>query len=169
MKLYYLFSRNEKIGSKLISWASGLLVKDLEKVPSHVAILLEFEGISEQFVIESVLESGVRIIPLSVWLQRNELCYKIFCGKERTLDDIFKIVNSIWGKKYDWLGISFFALCFIKHLLFKTPFPKENAWQQEDHFFCSEAAGKISGYEKTGMATPAKMCSDFIKLASSDL
>jgi len=169
MKISYLFSRNEKIGSKLIAGASGLLVKDLEKVPSHVAILLEFEGVSESFVIESVLEAGVRIIPFSVWLEKNELCYRISCGKERTLDEIFKVVNSIWGKKYDWRGILFFSLCFIKHLLFKTPFPKENAWQRDDYYFCSEAAGKISGYEKTGMATPAKMCSDFLKMSSSEL
>lgn len=99
MRLFYLFSRNEKVGSKLIAWASGLLVKDLERIPSHVAILLEFEGIKEQFVIESVLESGVRIIPLSVWLSKNELCYKIPCEKETSLDEIFEVLNSIWGKK----------------------------------------------------------------------
>lgn len=163
MKTYYLFSRNQKLGSRLIAWASGLLVKDLEKIPSHVAILMEFEGVRESFVAESVLETGVRLIPYSVWLEKNELCYKIPCKQKRTVDEIFTILNSIWGKDYDWMGIAFFSLAFIKHLLFKKCFPKENAWQKEDKFFCSEAAGKLSGYEKTGMATPAKMCSDFLK------
>jgi hypothetical protein len=163
MKLYYLFSRNKKLGSRLIAWASGLLVKDLEKIPSHVAILIEIEGLQEQFVIESVLESGVRIIPWSVWNHKNELCYKIPCTQPKTLDEIFEEVNAIWGKKYDWPGIAFFGLSFIRYLLFKTPFPQNNAWQSNDKFFCSEAAGRLSGYEKTGMATPAKMCSDFLK------
>lgn len=163
MRLFYLFSRNEKVGSKLIAWASGLLVKDLERIPSHVAILLEFEGIKEQFVIESVLESGVRIIPFSVWLSKNELCYQIPCTESKTLDEIFEVINSIWGKKYDWFGIAFFALCFVRHFLLKTPFPEKNKWQRDNYYFCSEAAGKLSGYEKTGMATPAKMCSDFLK------
>ena len=165
MKLYYLFSRNQKYGSKLISWASGLLVKDLEKIPSHVAILLQFDGIKEAFVAESVLEAGVRLMPLSVWLSKNELCYKISCNQIKSVDEVFAILNTIWGKKYDWLGISFFALCFIRHLLFKSTFPKINSWQREERFFCSEAAGKLSGYDKTGMATPAKMCSDFLKMA----
>lgn len=165
----YLFSRNEKIGSKVIARASGLLVKDLERIPSHVAILIEFEGVSQKFVIESVLESGVRIIPFSVWLNKNELCYQIPCEKKRTLDEVFEVMNSIWGKKYDWRGIGFFSIAFIRHFLFKTPFPEKNEWQRDDYYFCSEAAGILSGYKKTGMATPAKMCSDFLKMDSSEL
>lgn len=164
MKLYYLFSRNEKIGSKLISRASGLLVKDLEKIPSHIAMLLEFDNIEELFVAESTLESGVRIIPYSVWLQHNELCYKIPCSESIHPNKVFEIFNTIWGKKYDWPGIGYFAICFVKHLLFRIDFPKENKWQSDDKFFCSEAISTITNYTKAGMATPAKMCSDFLKM-----
>jgi len=66
MKVDYLFSRNKKIGSKIISWASGLLIKDLEKVPSHVAILLD-----EHLVMESTLTTGVRAVPYSYWKKIN--------------------------------------------------------------------------------------------------
>lgn len=166
MNLYYAFSRNEKIGSKLISTFSGLLVKDLEKVPSHIAILLEFEGIEERFIAEAVLEGGVRLIPFSVWLTHNELCYLIPCDKTKDPNEVFGVLKRIWGKKYDWLGLLFFGVCFIRHFLFKTPFPAENAWQSDDKFFCSEAAGELSGYGKHSMATPAKMCSDFLKLTT---
>mgnify|MGYP006921285106 CR=1 FL=1 len=56
MKIHYLFSRNKKVGSRLISWASSFFVKDLGKnIPSHIAILID-----DRFVIESVLEGGVR-------------------------------------------------------------------------------------------------------------
>ncbi len=164
MKLYYIFSRNKKIGSRLIAWASGLLVKDLDKVPSHMAILIDV-GLGESFVFESILETGVRIIPYTNWLKINEECYKIMCPQDRNLEDILNKVNEYWGKKYDWYGIAFFALCFINHLVFKKPFPKDNAWQQEEAYFCNELGGEIAQYPKYSMVTPAKMCSDFLKMS----
>lgn len=165
MKISYIFSRNEKLGSKLISWASGLLIDDLEKVPSHVAILIELDEIQESLVIESVLDSGVRIIPYSVWLTHNELCYKIPCKDQvSTLDEVLLELKDIWGKKYDWKGILYFGWCFILNLTVDRPFPKENKWQSEDRYFCTEAAARLSGYGKHSMTTPAKMCSDFLKL-----
>lgn len=157
MKVDLLFSRNKKCGSKLIAWASALLVKDLEKVPSHVAVLLD-----DNFVIEAVLHGGVRMLPFSQWLQINELCYRI-PGGEKSSEEVAKEYESCWGKSYDWLGLCFFGLCFIKHLLFGTPFPKENAWQKDDAFFCIEFAAGLSNYKKFDMTTPAKMCSDLLK------
>jgi 23S rRNA pseudouridine2604 synthase len=78
----YLFSRNKKIGSRLISWASGLLVKDLRKVPSHMAVLVEMDSLPEGLVIESVFDAGVRIVPYKSWLRLNELCYKVVFGAD---------------------------------------------------------------------------------------
>lgn len=166
VNISYIFSRNDKIGSKAISWASGLLVKDLEKVPSHMAILIELEGCPEAFVLESTLSTGVRIAPYNVWLQHNELCYKFESKQKMTLSEIFDKMDLYWNKKYDWPGISFFAVCFIKYIIFKSEFPKENAWQSDDRFFCNELGGEIAGYPKYSMVTPAKMCSDFKKIYS---
>lgn len=163
MELYYLFSRNQKVGSKLIAWASGLLVKDLEKVPSHMAILIRLDNCKETLVFESVLNGGVRIIPYSVWKTHNELCYKIKCSSTLDLNKIFVYVNEMWGKKYDWPGIAFFAKSFLMHWLFKKEFPQENAWQSDDKFFCNELGGKIAEYPNYSMVTPAKMCSDLLK------
>lgn len=164
IQLYYIFSRNQKIGSKIIAWASGLLVKDLEKVPSHMAMLIEIENFPESFVLESTLESGVRIVPYKNWLEINEECYKITCQKERNLKEILTYVHEYWGKKYDWPGIAYFAWRFFLHLVFKVDFPEKNAWQSDDKYFCNELGGEISGYEKYSMVTPAKMCSDFLKI-----
>lgn len=165
MKLYYIFSRNKKIGSKIISFFSGLLIKDLEKTPSHVALLIEFNGLNETFIIESVMHGGVRILPYSSWKKINEECYKITCITPfKDINEVFNILSIIWNKKYDWKGLLFFALCFLKHFLFKTPFPKENLWNSEDSYFCTEAVGKLSGYNNYSMTTPAKMCSDFLKM-----
>ena len=166
MKLYYLFSRNEKIGSRLIAWVSGLLIKDLDKVPSHMAMLIDV-GLSESFVFESTLESGVRILPYSSWLKINEECYKIQCSQTLNLDEVLSKVGQYWGRDYDWMGIAYFGLCFIKHLVFKAPFPKENKWQSEDKYFCNELGGEIANYPKYSMVTPAKMCSDFLKMVKN--
>lgn len=158
----FLFSRNPQIGSRLIAWGSGLIVKDLEKVPSHVAVLMTMpEGY--QFVMESVLSSGVRIVPFEYWVKRNEVCYHVIPTKPIPLSEPMAIMENIYGKKYDWGGILFFALCFVNHLLFKSPFPTQNLWEDPNKYFCSEAAFKLTDYGKAGMATPAKMCSDMIK------
>jgi hypothetical protein len=161
--LYYLFSRNKKIGSKIIAWASGLLVKDLAKVPSHMAILIEEEGL-EPLVFESTLDTGVRIVPYENWLKINEECYKIKCCQSWKHQAVFEKVKAYWGKKYDWPGIAYFAWRFFLHLTLKRDFPKENAWQSENKYFCNELGGKFAGYDNYSMVTPAKMCSDFLKL-----
>lgn len=159
IKISYLFSRNKKIGSKIISWASGLLIKDLEKVPSHVAIL-----VGDYFVMESTMISGVRCVPYSSWKKKNEECYKIPCQKiYRSEEEVYEAFESVYNKWYDWPGVVYFAICFAKYFLFKRPFPKQNKWQKDNMFFCTEFAGRLSGYKKYSMTTPAKMCSDFLR------
>ena len=130
-----------------------------------MAILIEEEG-KESLVFESTLETGVRIVPYSNWLEINEECYKIMCPKIKTHEEIWGQVKNYWGRKYDWKGIAFFALCFAGHIVFKIKFPKENFWQSDDKYFCNELGGQIAGYEKYSMVTPAKMCSDFLKMVS---
>jgi len=159
MKVDYLFSRNKKLGSRIISWASGLLIKDLEKIPSHVAVLLD-----DHFVMESTLIGGVKCVPLSYWSTQHEECYRIPCEKiYRSKKEIVETFESVYGKAYDYPAILFFAWCFIKHILFKSKFPSKNSWQSDDKFMCTEFAGRLSGYQKHSMTTPAKMCSDFLK------
>lgn len=166
----YLFSRNKKIGSKLISWSSGLLLKGMNPVPSHVAVLLEFEGVNQPLVIESVLESGVRLAPYESWKRLNEELYKVKCTQgPRCQKKVFAFIDELWGKKYDWFGILYFAWRFILHFLFKIKFPSENKWESIDRFFCTEAAAKIAHYDKYSMVTPAKMCWDFLKQADGDI
>lgn len=158
VKIKCLFSRNKLIGSRLIAWASGLLVKDLDKVPSHAAILIELG--SEKLVIESVMSQGVRIVPYHNWLQINEECYSI---EIETTKDVIQFVKLMWGKKYDYPGILYFAWRFLLYLLFKVKFPKENKWATCSRYFCNELMGKLIDYKNYSMVTPAKMCSDLLK------
>lgn len=132
-----------------------------------MALLLEFDNF-DSFVLESTLESGIRIIPYSNWLQINEECYKILCPKERDPAEVISLIKTYWGKKYDWPGIMYFIPCFIGHFLFGIDFPKENAWQSDNKYFCNELGGKLAGYPQYSMVTPAKMCSDFLKMVGQN-
>lgn len=159
VKVDYVFSRNKKIGSRLIAWASGLLIKDLDKVPSHVAVLLD-----DYLIMESTLMGGVQCLPYSYWKQKHEECYRIPCEQvKRDREQIAEVFESVYGKGYDYLAVLFFVQCFLAHWMFKKPFPKENKWESKDKFMCTEFAGRLSDYNKHSMTTPAKMCSDFLK------
>lgn len=157
MKVSYLFSNNKKIGSKIISWGSSLLVKGLEEYPSHVAVLLD-----ETFVIESTVKTGVRLVPYEQWKKiNNEIC-KIPCKiEDYPLPLVQELLFEVWGKKYDKLGLIFFGWQILKHWLFKTPIAIKNEWEQEDRFFCTEFAGRVAGKDYS-MTSPAEMLQSFL-------
>lgn len=162
-KVYYLFSKNKKIGSKLISWGSSLYKEDITElnngIPSHVAVLF-----GDCLVIESTLATGVRLIPYNKWLEINEELYKLECPHDFNILEEKKkdLLFEMWGKKYDWFGILYFAKCMLKKYLFNTELPETNKWERENYFFCTEFAGRLSEYNYS-MTTPAKMCNYFLK------
>ena len=159
MKTEYLFSRNEKIGSKLISWGSSLFKSDVTnldgKIPSHVAVLID-----DTFVIESTLSTGVRVIPFSEWEKHNETLFRLPTRGTFTKEEVQSLLFEMYGKDYDWLGIAFFAKTILLYFLFKTKVPEFNNWEQEDKFFCTEFAGRLDGHVDYSTTTPAKMCNN---------
>lgn len=164
MKVEYLFSKNSRVGSKVIAWASSFEDLSLDDIPSHVAVLLD-----GTYVVESVLGRGVRMIPYHKWLEINTELYRIPCIQVYTSRSpvLVKLLD-VWGKKYDWCGILYFGLMFLRLMAFKTRMPKTNAWESKDKYFCTEFAGKLSGasYE---MTTPAKMCDTILKEIDSEI
>lgn len=164
MTYHYLFSKNKKLGSKLIAWGSGLFKEDItelnNKIPSHVAVL-----INNCLVIESTLTTGVRIIPYNKWKEINEELFKIKCIQSYNDLEAKKkeLLFEMWGKKYDWFGILYFGKCMLLKWLFNRPLPSKNIYEREDYFFCTEFAARLSGYDYS-MTTPAKMCNDFLKM-----
>jgi len=160
MKIEFLFSRNEKCGSKAICLGSSFFKEQItlldDKIPSHVAILLD-----DVFIIESTLSTGVRIIPISEWLKHNELLYRL-PYQSTPVETVKDLLFEMYGKKYDWKGIIYFGICMIKYYLFGTKVPLANKWEREDYFFCTEFASRLTGYNYS-MTTPAKMCNDILK------
>ena len=139
-----LFSKKN---NSFFSWAIRMftkpLVKHLEfaRIPSHVSIR------KGQFIYESTFFSGVRVLPFDVWKKTNviiDIRKKSIVFTESQFEKVFV---DIWGKKYDWKGVLFWALCVIKFVAFKKPIPKRNKWNHPDKYFCSEANGRLFGLD----------------------
>lgn len=170
MKVDYLFSNNSKLGSKLISWASSkedhvmydfdALGLDRAKIPSHAAVLL-----NEQLVVESTLSTGVRIIPYKQWKDRNNEIAKVPCFKQfLNSNEVLEHMLYLWGKSYDWKGLCFFALCFLKLIIFKKAIPNTNSWEHPLKYFCTEYVANLEDID-AAMMSPAKMMIKFLKEA----
>ena len=159
MKVDYLFSRNDKLGSKVIAWAAKYEnLPHLDNgVPSHAAVLLD-----GMWVFESTMLGGVRVVPYSEWLKFNEELYKIPCTEPRHSRDVLKIAASLWGRDYDFTGISFFAWRYFGLMLFKRALPSVNRWQNPNKHFCTEFMAKLWGQDLS-MSSPAKICSQLLE------
>lgn len=156
MKIEYLFSKNNKLGSRLIAWAAKYEHLGLEDNPSHIAIL-----INEMFVLESTLTTGVRIIPYQSWLKINTPVAKLPSGiaNGKAARDI---LISKWGAKYDWLGLLYFALQYIKLICFKKDMDAINKWESSEKMFCTEYASLLSG-QNLSMKSPARVLAEWSK------
>lgn len=156
-KLEYLFSYNGKVGSKAISWGTKHQNKTQYKTPSHVAIL-----INDFLVIESTMFTGVRLIPYDVWKKKNKIAYRVQCSHERTWGTVMNSVFKIWGKKYDYKGILFFAWALVKNKFFGVELPKKNKWESNNSYFCVEIIENITG-ESYEMTSPVGLMNKFIE------
>jgi len=146
IKVHYLFSRNEKIGSFIIRKSTAVFEPTVNETPSHVALLLD-----DKWVIESTLETGFRIIGYKKWLELNEELYKIPCEQEWTMVGIKEHYKPLKGKKYDYPGVLYFSWRVILYLLFRISKPKKNRFNHDNKYFCCEVISRMTGisYEMT--------------------
>lgn len=151
--LRLLFSYNGKLGSKLIragSWAfddSNLKYAD---IPSHTAILL-----NGFWVVESVMSSGVRVIPYYRWLKINTEVASIPISHYK--ENPRELINEIWGKKYDFIALLWFIKAVFCAKVCKLQKPVTNQYESEDKFFCVELVGRCLGIANYGTITPAEL------------
>jgi hypothetical protein len=143
--VHYLFSKNEKIGSRIIVEGTAYLESELNKdteVPSHVAIL-----VNNKWVFESTLETGVRRISYEKWLEINSEVAKYKCTTYRTLEEVINYFRSIKDKKYDYIGATYFGYRILLNKLLSKPIPEINTLEDEDKYFCCEVMGKMLGLD----------------------
>lgn len=156
-KVVYVASRKidrkKYQGSRIISWSTKGLEPEL-KPCSHLCIILR-----NTLVIESTLSDGVRIIPYSHWIKDNEIVYSFEKPYEGNLSKYIPILmERIWGKGYDKVGILYFAWRILLFLFFRAPLPKVNRWDNPDKRFCVEIFG-----EKLAMTAPIQMVARWMK------
>lgn len=164
VKIHYLFSKNNKIGSRAISFCTRKLTDvPHDQVPSHVAIL-----VNNRWVYESTFDSGIRVISYEKWLQINQEVYKVKSPKEFEYKEIKNKFKEVKAKKYDWLGAIYFGLHIIKNSIFKTPIPEKNKWASKDRYFCSEVLGHLLD-EDFSMESPVQIMEDTVEYEKNSI
>ena len=161
--LSLLFSHNDKIGSKLISWLCSHrdLIRTSARAPSHVAIL-----VNDRWVFESTLEGGVHVSSIEKWSSINSIThtYKMGVIEYEKLADI---IRSIKGKRYDYKGALFLGLSLLLNKFLGIPLPSKNYLEDHDRFFCTEVLEKLIGKDLS-MRCPADILSlgqSFVKIS----
>jgi hypothetical protein len=153
MTTKYVFSRNQKVGSRLISWAASFERLTIDAKPSHAAILL-----ADTWIIESTMIGGVRIVPYESWLALNEELYKVDCKVPG--EYALKVAARLWGRPYDWKGLAYFAIGYIR-LLVTGKLPVANKWERSRHFFCTELVAQLENKDYS-MRSPASICNELL-------
>lgn len=150
IKVEYIFSKNKKIGSKLISAGTQFLHPDSVS-PSHVAIL-----VNDKYVFESTLETGVRLIKYPEWIKHNTELKRLKCLQNWSMEQFKNILRQVRGKKYDYLGVTYLGYRLALKRLTGLKVPESNLFNHDDKYFCCEVIGKMTrvSYE---MTTPIEM------------
>ena len=152
----YIFSKNNKIGSRFISWGTDHLC-EVEETPSHIALLVD-----ERWVFESTLSTGIRVIPYFKWLNLNKEVAKVPCkNRIREYSEIKSVYKIIQNKEYDWPGILYFGFYIFMNRYLSTKIPVDNKWENPDKYFCSEAVGMITGQGRYSMKAPVQLLKGF--------
>ena len=138
-----LFTTSKYPTSKLIKKITG------EKC-SHVAI--EKNGI----VLHSDF-TGLRLEPLRIFKERNEIIYSIKSPKPVRFS---KVIDKYWGIKYDFKALLYLG---IRYLLPKNWTSKRNIWQTTGMFLCTEFITDIIDQKEDSLITPEQLYNRLIK------
>lgn len=142
---YILFSNSNKIGSKVIRLFQKSLtkIKYIKNIPSHTSVLIG------DVVYESTFE-GVRATLFSSWVTRNNIVSKLPIGEVNK--SRMEAIVDIFGKKYDYAGLFYFAYRIILFKIFKCALPKKNKWHKMNKYFCTEVISIFTGKDYQMMA-----------------
>lgn len=156
VKIDFIFSKSSKIGSKFLSWGTRHLSKS-NKDFSHSAIL-----VGSRWVIESTLESGVRVTPYKKWLEDKTKTFRVE-GPKMDYSEVKKEFKRIKNKGYDWIGVLYFGFFIALNKYFNKPIPKNNKWENPDKYFCTEAVSNIANLKDCSMKSPVQLIDDLLE------
>lgn len=150
VSVHALFSKSDKIGSKIISKGTKHLATTCTEV-SHVSILINGRWVHE------ATGAGVNVLSYSAWAKKHQEQYRVQLPPQ----EYQKIANGfrlIRGRKYDYLGVLYLGLCLIP-TLFGAKLPTYNSWESPSKYFCCEVLGYLTG-RYYGMSAPVQILSE---------
>lgn len=159
VRVQYVFSKTKSPGSFLIrDLTQGLTDLEWNETPSHVSILIK-----ERWIIEATPFGGVKVVPIEKWLESNIMIDRFDCQSVRNYKVVKQKFKSIKGKKYDFPGVIYFGLVIVINGLYSIIPMRDNKWQSDNKFFCSEVIGDLLEIENTDMTSPAQLKETCIK------
>jgi len=153
MSVWIVFSRNDKAGSRLISWGSAKKT-DIKKVPSHFSYCFK-----ETYVLESRMTTGVRADEWENFKSKNDII-AIFDVSEIVKLNYGKwykyykhLYKPIMGKAYDKAALIYLGWKVFLWKVFNRPIPKTNRKNNPNKYFCVEVFQELFG-EDLSAVTP---------------
>lgn len=161
VRVFLLFSRNKKIGSRFISWLTNHRNNTKFMTPSHIALLL-----NNKWVFESTCDKNVNVVSLNKWKQIHEICHFDELGIFE-YQDIANIIRLIRGRRYDFLGAFYLGVRLLLNKFFKLSIGSKNYFESKNAFFCTEILSKIIN-KNLSMYSPADILSNLDELKNGE-
>jgi hypothetical protein len=132
-----LFTRSNKIGSKIIRWGLGEPV-------SHAAIRYD------DYVVHSYMH-GVTMTHISEFLKHSEVVYTVTIPNN--VPRLFRLFLRTSTASYDIGALLYLTLHFGLRKM-GIPSPKKNLWQTSGMYLCTEWVSSYLDGEEDSMITP---------------
>ena len=129
-----LFTKNNKIGSRLIMWGT-------EGDCSHFAV--EFD---DCVVLQSTMHQGVSLTSKNEFIKKNEIVHEIKFNTTLENEELVwkPLVKRLAGNvEYDFPALVYWCWCIIKHRIFGSPIPLINKWGDPRKFMCIELSSEL--------------------------
>lgn len=150
---FYVFTRRDKWGSKLISWGTKYPGQEACDTPSHFATMFNFK-----WIIHSTMAEGVEMDHIIALAEKQEIIAVFMdSNKSRSPSELAEeMMMRSRGSGYDYLAVLYYAYRKLLEMIFKIPLPLKNKMQSASKWFCNEM-WKLNTGEDVSMKSPNDM------------
>ena len=136
-----VWTSSDKVGSRLIRWATGAAA-------SHVAFVLD-----SRLVMHSTFSKGVHLQWLQNFLKGRDIIYRIdFISMPLKLEEaVYLELISTESRNYDFGAFIYLSYRYVLHKWFKRPLPKTNNMASSNADICLEL---LSALNAAGIELP---------------
>lgn len=133
--MIFLWSKADKIGSRLIRWGS-------RSDCSHFSICFSNR------VYESVYPNGFMVVDIEDWYKKHEEVHKICIPLTLTEDNNIEglVFNALKSKDYDNNAIFYWTIRIAMKRFLGIPLPQSNIWGDRNKYYCVEVLNALRGF-----------------------